>query len=475
MSQPKIGLMTFGDNRQHEWENYFRGHTEPRHRQAIEYFKSLPIELHASEEVARTKEEIDTQVDALKTAGVEAFVAHTPCWTSPNLVARGVQRLNLPTVLVSNKHPSTHGTVGFLGAAGTLGQIGYPHLRVREDFDSPTASIIAAKSLPLFRAASTAARLRGKMFGLFGGRSLGIDTGTFDPMQWRSMFGVDVEHIDQLEIIRRAEMVSTAETEKMLNWLTNSVGQVEYGGKLTPEKLAFQVRCYLATKEIIKEMGLDFVAIKCMPDLTNHYVPQCLSAALLPGPYDADGPKEPLMMACEADGDAALTMEILKEVSGGNPVLFMDVSYIDEAANTFYFPNCGALCSWYANRSAIPAENLKKVELRPANRPGGGAITYFTTSPGPLTLARLYRQAGEYRMAIISGHMVDISQEERDKFVAARGAHQLPTAFLKLDVDMEKFIDQFGSNHILGVAGNYMSELEHLCRLLDVSPVFVNG
>ena len=46
--------------------------------------------------------------------------------------------------------------------------------------------------------------------GLFGGRSLGIDTGTFDPMQWRSQFGVDVTHIDQLEIVRRADLVEAS-------------------------------------------------------------------------------------------------------------------------------------------------------------------------------------------------------------------------------------------------------------------------
>ena len=87
---------------------------------------------------------------------------------------------------------------------------------------------------------------------------------------------------------------------------------------LIPEKLAFQVRCYLATKEIIKEMGLDFVAIKCMPDLTTHYVPQCISAALLPGPYDADGQKAAADDGLRSrwgcgpnDGD------ILKQVSGG--------------------------------------------------------------------------------------------------------------------------------------------------------------
>jgi len=126
MSDPKAGLMTFGDAREHEWNNLFRGLTEPRHKSIIEYFQNLPVELCYFEAVARTKDQIDTQIDELKALGVEALIVHLPCWTSPNLVVRGVQRMGLPTILVSNKHPGTHGTVGLLGAGGALDQIGYP-------------------------------------------------------------------------------------------------------------------------------------------------------------------------------------------------------------------------------------------------------------------------------------------------------------------------------------------------------------
>ena len=471
MTLPKIGLITFGDNREHEWEHVFKKMTIPRHDEAITFFKTLPIELEVAESVARTKDDIDTQVDKLKAAGIEVFVAHLPCWTSPNLVVRGIMRADLPTVVIGNKHPGTHSTVGLLGTGGTLSQIGYSHLRIREDFNDE----LIHKILPYFRAAATKVRLPGKVFGLFGGRSLGIDTGTFDPMQWKKLFGVDTEHIDQLEIIRRADLVEDKDTEKMMTWLTSSVGKVEYNDdKFTPEKLAFQVRCYIATMQIIREMGLDFVAIKCMPDLTTHFVPQCISAALLPGPYDADGMRDPIMMSCEADGDAALTMEILKEISGGKSVLFMDVSYIDDDNDTYYFPNCGAFCTWYAKRDANPEVNLKQIELRAANRPGGGAITYFNPDPGELTLARLYRVDGEYRMAIIKGETVKISKKEYDKFVEARGSHQLPTAFIKLEADSDLLISEFGSNHILGVDGRYTEELVQFCGLLGITPVFFN-
>ena len=473
MNEPKVGLMTFGDARKHEWENLFRGLTEPRHRQMVEYLGGLPVELHSFDEVARTREQIDAQVDELKAAGAEAFVVHLPCWTAPNLVVRGVQRMKLPTLLVSNKHPGTHGTVGLLGAGGALDQIGYPHLRIREGFDSPA---LADKMLPFVRAASAVARLRGRVFGLFGGRSLGIDTGSIDPMQWRRQFGVDVEHIDQLEIIRLAEQIGDEPAGEMVAWLEANAASVDYDGqRLTPERLGYQSRCYLATKEIIAELGLDFVAVKCMPDLSTHYVPQCLSAALLPGPYDAQGEKRPVPMACEADGDGALTMEILGLVSGGKPTLFGDLSYLDEETSTIYIPNCGAMCSWYAARSGDPEANLSRVELRPSFRPGGGATTYFKAAPGPVTLARLFRRAGEYCMAIMPGQAVEPSPEDYETFVQARGSHQLPTMFVHASVSFDRLIAEFGSNHISGVDGTYVQELEQVCRLLEIQPIVLGS
>jgi L-fucose isomerase len=469
MTQPKTGLMTFGDARQHEWENLFRGLTEPRHKRMVEYLQALTLELSAFDEVARTRDEIDSQADQLRAAGVEALVAHVPCWTGPNLVVRGIQRLSLPTVLVSNKDPGTHGTVGMLGAGGALDQIGYPHLRIREGFDT---SALADRILPFLRAASAVARLRGQTYGLFGGRSLGIDTGTIDPMQWRRQFGVDVEHIDQLEIVRRAEEVDNQATAEMVTWLEQNAASVDYDGlRLTPEHLGFQSRCYLATKQIIEELELDFVAVKCMPDLSTHYVPQCLSAALLPGPYDAQGEKPPVPMACEADSDGALTMQLLGLVSGGKPTLFGDLSYLREETSTIYMPNCGAQCTWYAGRSNEPAENLSNVQLRPSFRPGGGATTYFVAAPGPVTLARLFRRAGEYVMAIIPGQTVEPDPEDYKAFVQARGSHQLPTAFVRVSVDFDELVTEFGSNHISGVAGTYVGELEHVCRLLDIQPL----
>jgi L-fucose/D-arabinose isomerase len=472
MSEPKVGLISFGDEREEMWEKVFRDLAEPRHQLGHEYLAELPVEFYSSPDVARTLQQINAQVDDLKAKKVDVLIAHIPCWTAPNLVVHGIQQMGLPTVIVTSQSAATHGMVGFLGAGGALKQVGIDHLRIREDFKTDA---MTKKLMPFIWAAYVKNKLRGETFGMFGGRSLGIDTGCIDPLQWRSQFGIDVEHIDQLEIIRRADLIPAERTRKMLEWLKQTCGKIEFNDTvLTEEKLSFQINCYLATKDIAKDKHLDFVAVKCMPDMTNHYVPQCLTAALMPGPYDGEGDKPCMAMGCEADGDNALTMEIMQQITGGKATLFGDLSHMDIGTQTLYLPNCGAQSTWFAQRSDDPAQNMRHVELIPSVRPGGGATVYFRSAPGSITLARLYRWSGEYRMAIIPGEAVELSQEKLDEFIEARGKHQLPTAFVKVPTDLDKLIDEFSSNHIAGVAGDCVKALEHFCRMTGITPVVMD-
>ncbi len=470
MTRPKIGLVTFGDHRGPEWEKVFKNMTVPRHALAVAAISSLPVDLVSFPEVARTRDEIDAQIDSLKAAGIEAFIAHTPCWTSPNLVVHGVQRMGLFTVVLGNREMGTHGCVGLFGAAGALAQIGVEHRRLRLDYDAPSYS---RKLLPLLRAASTAVRLKGAVFGHFGGRSIGIDTATFDPMGWKKQFGVDTEHIDQVEIIRLAAGIAPERVDKMRVWIEKNAKEVLYNGTLfTKEKFDFQLACYLATKDLCKLHGLDFTAVKCMPELSNNYVPQCMTATFLPSDYDGEeGAKDATVMACEADADGALTQQILKLLSGGMPTFFADVSHIDDEKKTIYCVNCGALCAWYAGRHAAPEKNLNLITIKQSIRPGGAAISGFFAAAGPMQLARLYRVDGKYRMAILPAQAVTPDQAAIDGFVEARGAHQLPALFAKVDIDLDAFVAEYGSNHISGVAGYYVDELVEVCRMLGVEPV----
>ena len=92
---------------------------------------------------------------------------------------------------------------------------------------------------------------------------------------------------------------------------------MHYDGKLlTPERLERQLGSYYAMQELIEEWHLDFSGIKGQPELTNDFATMDITEAFLNDPYDWDGPKATHVCATEADMDGALTMQLLKRLSG---------------------------------------------------------------------------------------------------------------------------------------------------------------
>ena len=89
--------------------------------------------------------------------------------------------------------------------------------------------------------------------------------------------------------------------------------------------------------------------------MSRHYCTECVCAAFCNDPYDWDGAKEPVVYACEADSDAALTMQILKLLTD-EPVIFMDVRHYDSDNDVMVFCNCG---------SQSPTTRLERMTMRP--------------------------------------------------------------------------------------------------------------
>jgi L-fucose isomerase len=78
-------------------------------------------------------------------------------------------------------------------------------------------------------------------------------------------------------------------------------------------------------------------------------------------------------------------------------------------------------------------------------------------------------------MTIFTGEAINPSPEAYAAFVASRGSHQLPTMFVHVTVNFDELVAVFGSNHISGVAGNYVNELVHACQLLGIQATVLAG
>ena len=354
----------------------------------------------------------------MKAAGIEAAVFNIPVFAFPNFSLIAARLLELPVLLSSPKEGKLPGLGGIMAAHGGMAQIG---IKTTKIWGNPLEEPELFATLSAFcRAAGVIERLKGSVYGLFGGRSIGMNTGAVSHVDWMRRFGIDIEHIDQLQIVHRAGSVAEDEVERAYAWLTAHLGKVSTEGKAAPEQVKQQIRHYLAVREFIAERGIDFAGIKCHDDLSEYFVTSCVNAMVLNDPYDWNGPKEPIATACEADGDGALTMQILKLISG-YPTLLFDVRSYDLENEVFVCCNCGAQPSWYAARSADPKQNLAAVHLEPVipKYAGGGAHFSYVCKAGEITLARLSRVDGDYRMFIARGEFVDFPREKLTATCAA--------------------------------------------------------
>jgi L-fucose/D-arabinose isomerase len=458
----RVGLIAFSDGRTRVHKSL-----EPTIRQYLETLTSA-IRSDARLEVVEASEIVHSGAGAarmareLRARQVEALVFAVPVFAFPNFSVISARVLGLPVLLCSPQNPGLPGLGGILAAHGALVQIGLPSRKLWGDPTKDAA--LMARLSGYCRAVGTIERMKGTIYGLIGGRSIGMNTGVPDTIQWMQKFGVDVEHIDQLEIIRRAELAAEEEVERGYAWLTAHVGQAKLKGKSSPENIRQQIRHHIAMRDLVAEFGLDFLGLKCHYELSEYHVTGCLSAMLLNDPYDWNGPKQTTVMACEADSDGALTMQILKLISG-YPTMLQDLRAFDGENQVYACCNCGAQPSWFAKRSADPKENLRHVNLEPVieKYAGGGAHYAYNCAPGPITLARLSRPKGHYRMFVGRGEYVDFPPEKRQQTCGA-----WPHGFVRMGIKPAELIDTFNANHIHVAAGDHVEAIKTYCELMDI-------
>lgn len=394
-------------------------------------------------------------------AGEGPVILYIPIFINPSIVAHTAKAIQKPIALVGNQAKDSLSQLGFLAAAGAMDQIGVKYRRIPYD----GASEEAVKELLCWtNAANAVENLNGQTFGCIGGRSLGISTGTADLALWEKTFGVDIEHIDQFEIVNRAEKISDEETDYYINYIEKHYGKVLYDPErnFSRDHLRKMVASYLATQSIIKDYELDFLGIKCQTELSNHYCLQCLNVQFLNDPYDAHGKKCPIACSCEADADGALSMQILKLISGGKPTALQDIAQITK--DRFVLANCGAMASWFAGLSPEPEENLKEVHLMPHGfGMAGGAATQFVCEAATFTYMRLTRREDHYQMVFFVGNTIKENREMIRQYSPYR-----PTSFVEHHIDLDEFMRVYCSNHVHCVQGDYTADLEEFCKMKGI-------
>jgi len=416
--------------------------------------------------------------ERLRRAGVRSVVMAYNVWNFPYLVWPFLNTVgrDLPVLSLSNNNGALPGNVGLLATDGALRQAGVRTHRIVGDADDPQTR---AGVIRWVRAAQAVSAVSNEVFGLYGGHSMGMETGFFHLVPTLKRLGTSTYQLDQLWVTKRMETVDAGEAARGREWFEGLLGdRLRYdGGMLTPERLETQLRLYLALRELNEENGFAFCGIKGQRELTELVCTADVAEMLLNDPYDWNGPKEPTVCATEADAFAALTMQLLKYVSGGRPGLFMDVRLHHPELDLWDLCNSGQHASWYATRSDDPEANFRRITFHPALSlyfKAGGASVEFDAAPGELTFARLGLWDDRLYLVIVGGEAVDLPADRRRE-LDAQTDPTWPHVHARLRCSAEELIRVFPCNHILATHGDHVDALVQVAEMAHITPVVLGG
>ncbi|MEM3545600.1 MAG: fucose isomerase [Candidatus Bathyarchaeia archaeon] len=480
MRTTPIGMVMFVDEREHVHRQYYSECMDILYKWAdvikrgVKNIDGSSPEVVVGSELIRSVRSAQKVGEEIARANCKQVILCFYVWNFPFFVWPFINTVgrDKPILCLSNNSGKFPGNVGLLATDGALRQVGLRTHRIIGDIEDPETR---AKVIDWVRAAQAYTVIQNEVYGMYGGHSMGMETGYFHLVPIIKTFGVTARQIDQLLLVKKMEEVDEKEVEKGLKWFEELLGdRIKYDGKmLTRETLKTQIRLYLAMRMVNKEKGFDFCGLKGQRELTEYVCIGDVAEMLMNDPYDWNGFKETTVCATEADSLAAVTMQLLKYISGGLPVLFMDVRLYHPDRDIWDFCNSGNHASWYASRSMDPRENLNKVTLHPALEyyfKAGGASVEFDAAPGEITFARLGLWEDKLYMVIVLGEAVELPPEER-KALNEQTNPTWPHVHAKLHCSFEEFTSIFPCNHILGVAGNVVRPLIYLCEMAGVTPI----
>ena len=448
-SIPKVGFLPI------TWPGLYSANTETG--QAWIQDEDTQIALRALQDTSlsiiahdRVVSEIDESLKVIERfldEDVDCMVVFVQTWNWADRILQAAQRFGRPILLWAIPVPRLWSIGGLSVTHGSMDEVGIPHKVI---YGMPDEPGLMDTIVRFARAAHIKNVLRKARFGSVGGHGMGIYTGPVDPSQWLQSFGISIGFVDQYEVVAEGEKVPVEELGQYYEVLKKEYGAVPPYDQVTERS----IRLYLGMERIIAREKFDFTGVNDMFGLSDNYCSMCLAQSRLSS--------RGFVTTCLNDSNGALTSYILRLLSDG-PLFTADVNLVDKKTGIIRLIDDGA--------GAITlAKNPKDVKLSYQPRlecKASGVCTGLICKPGRITLARLSRIQGEYVMLIAPGEAI----EGDPAWLEECGYPMWPHAFLKLDGDLEFFVDNLRSEYIHLAYGDLEDDLLETCDLLNIEPI----
>ena len=299
-------------------------------KRTFEALQTLPAEIlyHG---VTTTEGEAAARAEEFARAGVDTVVMHFVTFPVGATIPAAATRLDVPFILLANPEEPGPGKMweqnSFCGA--NMAAHGLNRLRKRYCFvmarPEETAEALK-KPLAVVRAVKMLRNLR---IGLAGGRVPGFYTSNFDELLLRREFGVAVEVLDLLEIVKTADTLTEAELAAARKVVKESAAKVN---AVSAADLELAAKMYGSFRKTAEKYQLSTYAVRCWPEFSDLFgIAPCAVLGMLSDTGFAT--------SCEGDVTGAFTMKLLQALPVDHRLVAADdacrLQLIDFAAYLF--------------------------------------------------------------------------------------------------------------------------------------------
>jgi L-fucose/D-arabinose isomerase len=431
-------------------------------------------------------------IKVVQKARSKRFINFMAGWAYPDFTVTPMWQLPAETakLLLGSTIPDFPGAVGLLaGAAGTAHvgiktsrlyveefadrasyqeairtflETGYYACAIPDPIDVPVADKHIAK------ARKVKAALKGQVYGVVGPRSMEM-WNKISEADFLQHFGMAKLSFDGLRLAKMAEKIPVERAKAAMTFLLDNGMELKLGSDpetaLTEDMVLFQMQVYCALLELKEQFGLDFIGVQDQLDWIEHYPATDLTLGLLNNKLRPESDGQTFVAATEADDGAAITMQVLKHLTGGEPAGFNDLRYWDASKNLYWFVNSGALAPFFAHGSHDSLKGAWSERQTPMYfKAGGGTSTVVVKKPGAVTWARFSYRDNQLYLCAGRG-ITDVPTEQQWLERTERCSRDWPQWYLKLCAPIEQ---KLNSNHPMTVFGDYLADLKALAQELQI-------
>lgn len=258
------------------------------------------------------------------------------------------------------------------------------------------------------RALTALKKMAESRVALIGGIAPGFNDLYFDERIAHKLLGIEIQRGHEFsEIKQRAEAYTGAEIAAVMD---DALSGYACCDKASAKARDVHARYYKAHLDFCGEYGYDALAVSCWPqmqDLCDSY------SCSIVGKLNQNG----IPTACEGDLPGAVSM-LLQKYLTDRPTTLMDLSDMDEAAESLLLWHCGPTPESYAGGCGAELRNVPQPagENKVADR---GLIIDMVFHPQHVTVMRI---GGDWnRMFLLDGDVLPVEQSPSKGPIGSRG------------------------------------------------------